>query len=130
MAGNKHIYKGVQFDSDWELYVFNILEKMNFKTTPHPGEFLINEAFEVERLNGKNKKIRKMVYSPDFIIEAEWLKKPIIIDTKHGIITKDFMIRKKCFLVKYAKAYYYEEINNEKELQELIREIEKQRGNK
>ena len=123
MAGKKTILDGIIFDSLFECDIYKLLKEnnINIKST-HP-EFLLFEDFTYMDIYNKEHKVRKMKYTGDFLIETQVLNKPLIVESKHGIITNDYLKRRKLFLMKYSGQYYFHQINSIKEAKELIEKL-------
>ena len=64
-----------------------------------------------------------MKYTGDFIVEVPSLKKPLIIEAKDGLITGEYLMRRKLFLMKYSGQYYFQQVNGTKEIKKLIEKI-------
>lgn len=101
MNAKKRTYKGIEFKSTLELYMYKALEKEGIKFEYEGQKFVIIEGFKYEGesyerfLNGKgefkdrgNKKYADMVYTPDFTPPSD---KPLkwVIETK-GRAMPDF----------------------------------------
>ena len=72
----------------------------------------------------KKRKLRDMVYTPDFIIEVKGYEKLIAMESK-GFPRKDYNIRKKLFIKQHGDAYYHYECRSVKQLEEDINYIRK-----
>lgn len=123
MAGKKTLTDGILFDSQFEAQVYLLLKtnNINIKST-HP-EFILFEDFTYTDIYGKEHKVRNMKYTGDFMIETSILDKPLIIESKNGIITNDYLMRRKLFLMKYSDKYYFQQVNSTREIKELIKYI-------
>lgn len=120
MAGKKTIRDGIVFDSIFEANIYNILKENNINILDTHKSFELFETFQYSDINGKLHKMRSISYTPDFIIDLN-LDKPISIECKHGIITGEYMLRRKLFIYRYSNEYYFIQINTEKEMKDLIK---------
>ena len=123
MAGKKTQIDGILFDSKFESEGYLLLKEnnINIKST-HP-EFILFEDFKYIDMDKKEHKVRNMKYTGDFLIETPLLDKPLIVESKDGIITNEYLIRRKLFLMKYSDKYYFQQINGMREARKLIDKI-------
>lgn len=112
---------GIIFDSPLEAAHYKYLKKHpKIKIIDRQVEFSLNDKFtwlDIKPTKITKKTARKMVYTPDFLIEVEGLDKLVIIETK-GHARKDYMMRKKLFLMKYPE-YYFVEIGARKRKKDI-----------
>lgn len=67
---------------------------------------------------------RKMVYTPDFIIEVEGRDKPIAMETK-GHARGEYKMRKKLFIKRYGDEYDFYECKDKSDGRVLAKELPK-----
>lgn len=107
---------GIVFDSPLEAKHYKYFKNHpKIKILERQKTFNINDSFtwlDIKPKKITKKTARKMVYTPDFLIEVEGLDKLVIVETK-GHARKDYMMRKKLFLMKYPE-YYFVEIGAKK----------------
>lgn len=120
MAGKKTVYNGIVFDSMFEAAVYKKLKDEDINITGVHPEFILFDDFKYTDMNGKIHKVRNMKYTGDIQVEVPSLNKPLIIESKNGIITGEYLIRRKLFLMKYSDRYYFQQINSISELMDLI----------
>jgi len=99
-------YKGIRFKSRLETYMYKLFEDAGIKAEYERHKYNILDPFFFPfdcyeksikgkaMINKSNKKIRGIVYTPDFVIEDE--NTTYVVETK-GIATPDFMVRFKLF---------------------------------
>jgi hypothetical protein len=73
----------------------------------------------------KKRKLRNMVYTPDFIIRVNGYEKLVAMESK-GFPRKDYNIRKKLFIREHGDEYYHYECRSVKQLEEDIAYIRSQ----
>ena len=108
MAGKKTYLDGHVFDSKFEAGHYAYLKSLSkVKIIKLQPEFQLFEGFEYFDLK-KNKiiKYRKMIYTGDFLIELPDIDKPIVVESK-GFSRPDYEMRRKLFINKYNKEYYF-----------------------
>lgn len=120
MAGKKTVLDGILFDSIFEATVYKKLKDEGINITDTHPEFILFDDFKYTDINGKEHKVRNMKYTGDIKVEVPTLDKPLIIESKNGIITNDYLMRRKLFLMKYSNDYYFQQINSNSELKKLI----------
>lgn len=125
MAGKKTRINGILFDSQLEAshYVY-FLKHPKIKIIKIQPEYLIQESFQYnDPFESKLgiKKLSKMIYTPDFLIQHEDYQYQIVIESK-GFKKPDYMLRKKLFLNKYIKdkELYFIEIHSLKQLKQIF----------
>lgn len=102
-----HFYKGINFKSGLELYMYKLLESYNIPFKYEENSYLLEDGFDCistcyeRKKNGSfgetSNKIRKITYTPDFVANDN----SFIIETK-GLKTDVFTLRYKLFK-KYLK---------------------------
>lgn len=119
----KHKYKGITFDSKNEMKAYKELEKCDvFDIIDHHKEFLMYDNFSYYcPKKMKQRKLRKMRYTPDFIITTPLLDKPIAVEYK-GYGRNDYKMRKKLFIINFSDKYYFVELGSLKETKEFIKQ--------
>lgn len=123
MAGKKTLIDGILFDSQFEAQVYLLLKTNNISIKSTHPEFILFDDFTYTDIYGKEHRVRNMKYTGDFLIETSILDKPLIIESKNGIITNDYLMRRKLFLMNYSDKYYFQQVNSTKEIKELIKYI-------
>ena len=127
--GVKYEHDGHVFDSKLEINHYETLKKHNdiieiidMQKTFLLLEFPVNyEDFP----NRKKRKLRNMIYTPDFIIKVNGYEKLVAMESK-GFPRKDYNIRKKLFIREHGDEYYHYECRSVKQLEEDIEYIRSQ----
>lgn len=126
--GVKYEHDGHIFDSKLEINHYEVLKKNSD----------IIEILEMQRTflllsfptsyydfpNRKKRKLRDMVYTPDFMLKIKGYDKMIAMESK-GFPRKDYNIRKKLFIRHYGDTYYHYECRSVKQLEGDIKTIRK-----
>ncbi len=96
------------------------MELPNVELVERQREFNLLDSFEwVSFPNLKKRKMRGMVYTPDFILKVDGFDKLLALESK-GYARKDYAIRKKLFIKNYNDEYYFLESNSEKHLRSIL----------
>jgi len=120
----KPIYNDITFDSKLEMNIYKYLDECDDVTIlgvqPY---FLLDEAFTYYCLEkGKERKYRKMSYTPDIKIRLDNVDRDIIVEVK-GLPTPSYMMRKKLWYKLYSEDYYFLEIRSLKKCKIILDEI-------
>ncbi len=67
---------------------------------------------------------RDIKYTPDFIFTMDGLDKPVAMESK-GYARKEYMLRKKLFMLKYGQDYYFYQANSLKKLKDDLERVRK-----
>ena len=125
----KYEHDGHVFDSKLEINHYDTLRKHNdiIEIIEMQKTFLLLEfPIHYEDFpNKKKRKLRNMVYTPDFIIKVKGYDKTIAMESK-GFPRKDYNIRKKLFIREHGDEYYHYECRSVKQLEEDIAYIRSQ----
>jgi len=127
--GIKYQHDGYEFDSKLEINHYNVLKENDdiielidmqkrFTLLEFP-EYYYDFPFK------KKRKLRDMVYTPDFIIKVKGYDKIVAMESK-GFPRKDYNIRKKLFVKNFGDEYYHYECRSVKQLQEDLKYIRKE----
>lgn len=118
---SKTLVDNILFDSKIEASAYLLFKeaKLDFSLQP---EFLLFEPFEYTDLGNKKRKYSKMIYTGDFLVKSDKYDKPIVVEIK-GFQRSDYMLRKKLFIMKYNKDYYFIQLNNIKEIIEFTSKL-------
>lgn len=121
--GVKYEHDGHIFDSKLEINHYNVLKENHkiIKIVEMQKQFTLLEfpdTYEDFPLL-KKRKLRDMVYTPDFILKVKGYDKLIAMESK-GFPRKDYNIRKKLFIREHGDHYYHYECRSVKQLQEDI----------
>jgi len=96
----------------------------NIEIVDRQKTFLLINGFPYIKLPNFNKgNIRKMEYTPDFILKIKGIDKPIAMETK-GHARKDYMMRKKLFIYFYGDKYYFYECKDNAKGEKLKKDID------
>ena len=116
---------GITFDSELESRHYTILrDDKDVELLERQKTFMLFERSPYIRLPSMKKGyLRKMIYTPDFIIKIRGLDKPIAVESK-GFARKDYNMRKKLFIKLFGDEYYFLESGKD-ELREQLEEIKK-----
>jgi len=127
--GVKYNHDGYIFDSKLEINHYETLKKHNdiIEIIDMQKTFLLLEfpTYYYDFPQKKKRKLRNMVYTPDFIIKVREYDKLIAMESK-GFPRKDYNIRKKLFIRKHGDEYYHYECRSVKQLEEDIAYIRSQ----
>jgi hypothetical protein len=127
--GVKYNHDGYIFDSKLEINHYETLKKHNdiIEIIDMQKTFLLLEfpTYYYDFPQKKKRKLRNMVYTPDFIIKVKEYDKLIAMESK-GFPRKDYNIRKKLFIRKHGDEYYHYECRSVKQLEEDIAYIRSQ----
>ena len=129
--GVKYEHDGHIFDSKLEVNHYNVLKENNkiLKIVDMQKQFTLlefpNHYYDFPNL--KKRKLRDMVYTPDFILEVKGYDKLVAMESK-GFPRKDYNIRKKLFIRQFGDEYYHYECRSVKQLQEDINVIREKGG--
>ncbi len=120
-------FRGIEFDSKLERdHYLILLDDEDVEVLERQKTFLLFDRFSYTRLPSMKKGyIRKMEYTPDFIIAVKGLDKPIALESK-GFSRKDYQIKKKLFIRIYSDRYYFMESKGYdliKQLEELKKKV-------
>ena len=112
---------GILFDSGLESKHYLYLKQHpKIKIVKLQETFMLLEGFkwfDIEK--DKWRKMRDMVYTPDFIIKHDDYDRLIAWETK-GFARKDYMIRKKMFLHRYGDRYYFLQVHSMKQAKKIF----------
>jgi hypothetical protein len=72
----------------------------------------------------KQQSQRDIKYTPDFIFTMKGLDKPVAMESK-GYARKEYMLRKKLFMLKYGQEFYFYQCNSLKKLKEDLERVRK-----
>jgi hypothetical protein len=70
----------------------------------------------------KLKTQRDIKYTPDFVFKLKGLDRPVAMESK-GYARKEYMLRKKLFMLKYSQEYYFYQCNSLKKLKEDLERV-------
>jgi hypothetical protein len=119
--GVKYEHDGYIFDSKLEINHYNLLKKYSvfIEIVDMQKQFTLLEFNDtyIDFPNGKKRKQRDMVYTPDFILKVRGYDKLVAMESK-GFPRKDYNIRKKLFIREHGDEYYHYECRSVKQLQE------------
>lgn len=120
----KYEVDGETFDSKLEAEHYKILrDHPDIKIADIHKTFQLIPPFQYMGFPQFNKRThRKMIYTPDFILNIKGLDKPVAMETK-GHARKDYMIRKKLFTLYYGKEYYFYQCGSEEQLKADLQEV-------
>lgn len=121
MAKKKVDRHGITFDSKLEADVYDVfLYADNCVITDDHKTFEIYPVLDYYNIaKCKPRRLRRMDYTPDIIIEVDGIDLPIAVEVK-GFARPEYMMRKKLFIHKYHKEYYFIELKSTKEALEFI----------
>lgn len=124
MPATKVVIDNITFDSKFEAAVYITLKKIDdVKIIDTHRTLLLQDSFKVyDTLKGKLTTIRKMVYTPDFIIEYKGIT--IAVEAK-GWARPEYKMRKKLFLNKYVLTgeYQFLEVFTLKDIKKGLKHI-------
>lgn len=122
----KHVLDGITFDSKTELNHYKILkDNPNVEILDTHKSFILQGDIGYIRLPSfKEGKLRKMQYTPDFILKVKGIDKPIAMETK-GFAREGYRMRKKLFIKLYEDEYYFYECKGKKSEEKLKKDLEK-----
>lgn len=127
--GVKYEHDGHVFDSKLEVNHYDVLKKHNdiIEIIEMQRTFLLLDfpANYQDFPNRKNRKLRNMVYTPDFCLKVKGYDKLVAMESK-GFPRKDYNIRKKLFIREHGDEYYHYECRSVKQLEEDIAYIRSQ----
>ena len=127
--GVKYEHDGYVFDSKLEINHYETLKKHNdiIEIIDMQKTFLLLEfpTYYYDFPQKKKRKLRNMVYTPDFIIKVNGYEKLVAMESK-GFPRKDYNIRKKLFIREHGDEYYHYECRSVKQLEEDIEYIRSQ----
>ena len=127
--GVKYNHDGYVFDSKLEINHYETLKKHSdiIEIIDMQKTFLLLEfpTYYYDFPQKKKRKLRNMVYTPDFIIQVKGYYKFIAMESK-GFPRKDYNIRKKLFIREHGDEYYHYECRSVKQLEEDIAYIRSQ----
>ncbi len=119
--GVKYEHDGYIFDSKLEINHYNLLKEYSvfIEIVDMQKQFTLLEFNDtyIDFPNGKKRKQRDMVYTPDFILKVRGYDKLVAMESK-GFPRKDYNIRKKLFIREHGDEYYHYECRSVKQLQE------------
>ncbi len=127
----KYERDGIKFDSGLELKHYEYLKA-------HPKVKIIDDhktftlfdkhAFiHFPRLKKTHQ--QPIRYTPDFILEIEGLDKPVAMESK-GYARKEYMLRKKLFMIKYSREYYFYQCKSLEQLKHDLLNLDLLKGEK
>jgi len=121
----KYIVDGIKFDSKTEGVHYQILrDHKDIKIIDRQKMFLLIDRFVFKSLpTYRLGIIRKMVYTPDFIISVKGRDKLIAMETK-GHARKDYMMRKKLFIHFHGDEYDFYECKDKSDGAQLKKDLE------
>ncbi len=127
--GVKYEHDGHVFDSKLEVNHYDTLKKHSdiIEILDMQKTFLLLEfpTYYYDFPQKKKRKLRNMVYTPDFIIKVNGYEKLVAMESK-GFPRKDYNIRKKLFIREHGDEYYHYECRSVKQLEEDIEYIRSQ----
>lgn len=127
--GVKYNHDGYVFDSKLEINHYETLKKHSdiIEILDMQKTFLLLEfpTYYYDFPQKKKRKLRNMVYTPDFIIKVKGYDRIIAMESK-GFPRKDYNIRKKLFIREHGDEYYHYECRSVKQLEEDIAYIRSQ----
>lgn len=127
--GVKYEHDGYIFDSKLEINHYNLLKEYSvfIEIVDMQKQFTLLEFNDtyIDFPNGKKRKQRDMVYTPDFILKVRGYDKLVAMESK-GFPRKDYNIRKKLFIREHGDEYYHYECRSVKQLQEDLEYIRKE----
>lgn len=127
--GVKYNHDGYVFDSKLEINHYETLKKHSdiIEIIDMQKTFLLLEfpTYYYDFPQKKKRKLRNMVYTPDFIIKVKGYDRIIAMESK-GFPRKDYNIRKKLFIREHGDEYYHYECRSVKQLEEDIAYIRSQ----
>jgi hypothetical protein len=127
--GVKYNHDGYVFDSKLEINHYETLKKHSdiIEILDMQKTFLLLEfpTYYYDFPQKKKRKLRNMVYTPDFIIKVNGYEKLVAMESK-GFPRKDYNIRKKLFIREHGDEYYHYECRSVKQLEEDIAYIRSQ----
>ena len=122
----KYIVDGIEFDSKLEADHYAIL-----KSNPNIEILNDHQTFELYPKHSfkhfprlKTAHQQPIRYTPDFILRMKGLEKPVAMESK-GYARKEYMLRKKLFMLKYSREYYFYQCKSVKQLKD---DLEKLKG--
>jgi hypothetical protein len=127
--GVKYNHDGYVFDSKLEINHYETLKKHSdiIEIIDMQKTFLLLEfpTYYYDFPQKKKRKLRNMIYTPDFIIRVNGYEKLVAMESK-GFPRKDYNIRKKLFIREHGDEYYHYECRSVKQLEEDIAYIRSQ----
>jgi len=122
----KYRFDDITFDSKLEADHYKIL-----KAHPHIKVLNDHQTFELYPKHSfkhfprlKTTHQQPIRYTPDFILQVDGLDKPVAMESK-GYARKEYMLRKKLFMLKYSREYYFYQCKSVKQLKD---DLEKLKG--
>ena len=124
--GVKYNHDGYVFDSKLEINHYEVLKKNSdiIEILEMQRTFLLLEfpSSYYDFPKRKKRKLRDMVYTPDFCLKVKGYDKLVAMESK-GFPRKDYNIRKKLFIKQHGENYYHYECRSVKQLEEDIKYI-------
>ena len=116
---------GYEFDSELEANHYKIIrDDKDVELLERQKTFTLFERSPYTRVPSMKKGwLRKMIYTPDFIVRIEGVDKPIAVESK-GFARKDYNMRKKLFIKFFGDDYYFLE-SGKNDLEWQLEEIKK-----
>lgn len=122
--GVKYEHDGHIFDSKLEINHYNVLKQHDFfiEIVDMQKQFTLLEFNDtyIDFPSGKKRKLRDMVYTPDFILKVKGYDKLVAMESK-GFPRKDYNIRKKLFIRQHGDKYYHYECKSVTQLEADIK---------
>lgn len=120
----KYEKDGIKFDSGLELKHYEYLKSQpDIEIVDVHKTFLIHDKHTFKHFPRlKTTHQHPIRYTPDFILHMDGVDKPIAMESK-GYARKEYMLRKKLFMIKYSREYYFYQCKSLPQLKEDIEKI-------